>query len=213
MSWLSSFLHPERGYDAAQNQLNNYYGQAQGYQQPYAQNGQSAYGGLNTAMGRLLDPAGLQNEWAQGYEMSPQAKQAQELAKQSGLDAMSAQGVMGSTPALNAMQAGETQISLNDRQNYLNDLMNKYQAGIGLGQNIYGTGANAAGQMGRNAINMGENSAQMAYNRTNAQGSLLGNLMGGAASIGASALGGPIGYGLANKMGLPMQGWSTYGGR
>ena len=39
MSWLSSFLHPEKGYKAAQEQLDKYYQQAQGNLQPYNQNG------------------------------------------------------------------------------------------------------------------------------------------------------------------------------
>ena len=39
MSWLSSFLHPEKGYQGAQGQLDKYYNEGQGYQQPYNQNG------------------------------------------------------------------------------------------------------------------------------------------------------------------------------
>ena len=223
MSMLSSFLHPERGYAAGQGQLDRYYNQGQGYQQPYNQMGQQAGQGLNTAMGRLMDPASLQNEWSQGYETSPQALQAQELAKQQGLSSMSAQGVMGSTPALQAMQAGESQIGLNDRQNYLDNLMQKYQAGIGIGQNMYNRGAQAGSQMGQNAMNMGQSSAGMAYGQQNAPGSLFGNLMGAGVGLAGSALGGPIGGALGAKLGQSMGasqpgsynpgGWSTYGGR
>tara|TARA_R110000868_G_scaffold161317_1_gene391495 strand:+ start:1425 stop:2096 length:672 start_codon:yes stop_codon:yes gene_type:complete len=223
MSWLSSFMHPERGYAAGQGQLDQYYNQGQGYQQPYNDMGQQAGQGLNTAMGRLLDPAALQNEWSQGYEMSPQAQQTQELAKQQGLSAMSAQGVMGSTPALQAMQAGESQIGLNDRQNYLDNLMQKYQAGVGIGENMYGIGANSAGQMGQRADQMGQNSAQMQYGQQNAPGSLFGNLMGAGVGLAGSALGGPIGGAMGAKLGQMMGasqpgsynpgGMSAYGGR
>ena len=195
MSMLSSFLHPERGYAAGQGQLDRYYNQGQGYQQPYNQMGQQAGQGLNTAMGRLMDPASLQNEWSQGYETSPQALQAQELAKQQGLNAMSAQGVMGSTPALQAMQAGESQIGLNDRQNYLDNLMQKYQAGIGIGQNMYGVGASTAGQMGQNAMNMGENSAGMAYGQQNAPGQMFGQLASTAGNLGMQYATGGMGQG------------------
>lgn len=195
MSMLSSFLHPERGYAAGQGQLDRYYNQGQGYQQPYNQMGQQAGQGLNTAMGRLMDPASLQNEWSQGYETSPQALQAQELAKQQGLSSMSAQGVMGSTPALQAMQAGESQIGLNDRQNYLDNLMQKYQAGIGIGQNMYGVGASTAGQMGQNAMNMGENSAGMAYGQQNAPGQMFGQLASTAGNLGMQYATGGMGQG------------------
>jgi len=209
MSWLSSFLHPERGYAAGQDQLNQYYGQAQGYQQPYNQAGQQAGQQLGGAMQRLMDPAALQNEWTQGYEMSPQAKQAQQMASQQGLDAASSMGLMGSQPALQAIQGGASQIALNDRQNYLNDLMNKYQTGIGVGQNMYGVGAGAAGQMGQQATQMGQDSAQMAYNRKNAPGNMLGSLMGAGVGLAGSALGGPIGGALANRF---IGSWSPYGG-
>jgi hypothetical protein len=216
MSWLSSFLHPQGGYDAAQGQLNNYYGQAQGYQQPYAQAGQSAIPGMNTAMSRLLDPASLQNEWAQGYETSPQAQQAQQMASQQGLDAASSMGLMGSQPALQAIQGGATQIGLNDRQNYLDNLMQKYQSGIGLGQNMMGMGAQAGGQMGQNAMNMGQSSGEMQFGRQNAPGSMLGTMMGGVTGLAGSALGGPIGGAMGAKLGQMMGapgGWSTTGGR
>jgi len=183
MSWLSSFMHPGRAYDKGQAQLDKYYNQAQAYQAPYSQQGQQAYGGLNQAMGRLMDPTALQGEWAQSYETSPQALQLQEMAKQQGLNAMSSQGVMGSTPALQAMQAGEAQIGLADRQNYLDSLMEKYKTGIGVGENIYGIGANAAGQMGQNAMNMGQSSAQMAYGRDAAKGEMFGKAAGMAGKL------------------------------
>jgi len=207
MSMLSSFLHPERGYAAGQNQLNQFYGQAQGFQQPYNQAGQQAGQGLTTAMNNLMDPATLQNQFAQSYTTSPQALQAQEMAKQQGLNAMQSQGVMGSTPGLQAMQAGATQIGLDDRQNYLNDLMQKYQAGIGIGQSMYGVGANAASQMGQTATQMGQDSAGMQFNRTNAPGQTFGQMAGAAGNLGMQYLTGGMGMG-----GFGRGAWSPTGG-
>lgn len=184
---LSSFFHPGRAYRSAQDELQKYYGQAQGYLQPYAQQGKQAYGGLSEAMGRLLDPAGLQAEWIGGYETSPAAQQAQEMARQSGLGAASAMGLMGSTPALQALQAGQSRIGLQDRQQYLNDLMQKYMAGTGIGQNIYGTGAGAAGQMAQGALGTGKQMGGLAYGAQAAPGNLLGNLLG----VGLGAFGFP----------------------
>lgn len=210
MSWLSKMFHPERGYDKAQEQLDKYFGQAQGALDPYNQNGQGAYGDIQTAMKALLNPEALQNKWIQNYEESPAAKQAEALAQQHGLNAASGLGLMGSGTALDAIQTGKTQIGLNDRQNYLDNLMQKYLAGIGIGQNIYGTGANAATAQSGNAMNMGQNSAQMAFGKENAQGDLLSKLLGGGLGLVGSALGGPIGgalgSGLAQKMG-----WSPTG--
>lgn len=209
MSWLSSFLHPGRAYDKAGDQVQQYWQQAQGYLNPYIQQGQQGYGEMANAMNALLNPETLQNKWAQGYETSPAALQAQEFAKQSGLDSASAMGLMGSTPALSALQAGESQIALQDRQNYLDNLMQKYLAGAGLAQNIYGIGANAAGQAAQGAMNTGQNMAQMAYGKQAAGGNMFGNLLGTAAGLAGSALGGPIGGAIANKY---IGSWSPTGG-
>lgn len=199
MSWLDpfgvgnmadSFLHPEKGYEKGQDQLNKYYNQGQGYLNPYNQFGQSAYGNYSDAMKRLLDPAALEGDWIKGYSESPSAKNAEGMAQEHGLDAASGLGLMGSNTALNAIQGGTTQIGLDDRQNYLNDLMQKYMAGAGIAGNIFNTGANAAGSMANNAMNMGNNSAQMAYGAQNAPGDLFGKLVG--TGIGYMT-GGPVG--------------------
>jgi hypothetical protein len=217
MSWLSKFLHPEKGYDKAQEQLDKYYGQSQGYLQPYNQYGQSAYGDINTAMKNLLDPTELNKKWIESYSESPQAKQAEALAQEHGLNAASGLGLMGSNTALDAIQSGTTQIGLNDRQNYLDDLMKKYMSGVGIGQDIFGKGAAAAGQQGQNAMNMGSNSAQMAYGKENAQGDLFSKLLGGGLGLVGSALGGPVGgalgAGLSQKMGWSPTGSYNPGGR
>jgi hypothetical protein len=186
MSWLDpihSFLHPEEGYEKGQEQLDKYYNQGQGYLNPYNQFGISAQGTLSDAMKRLLDPASLQGDWIKGYSQSPSAKNAEAMAQEHGLNAASGLGLMGSNTALNAIQGGTTQIGLDDRQNYLNDLMQKYLAGAGIAGNIFNTGANAANTMSGNAMNMGQNSAQMAFGKQNAPGDLFGKLVGTGASI------------------------------
>jgi len=218
MSWLSNFLHPDRGYKKAQEQLDKYYAQSQGYLEPYNQYGQNAYGSINSAMNSLLNPEELQNKWIEGYAESPAAKQAEALAQEHGLDAASGLGLMGSNTALDAIQSGATQIGLNDRQNYLDNLMQKYLAGVGIGQDIFGKGANSANQMSNNAMNMAQNAAQMAYGRQNAGGDLFSKLLGGGIGLLGSALGGPIGGAIGGAIGQNM-GWSPtgtynpYGGR
>ncbi len=202
MSWLSSFLHPGRGYEKGQEQLDKYYQQAQGNLNPYNQNGLGQAGNLNDYIKSLMDPAALQSKWAEGYQTSPAALQAEKMAQEHGLNAASSMGLMGSNSALNAVQSGTSQIGMEDRQNYLNDLMQKYMAGAGLSQNIYGTGANAANSMSNNAMNMGQNSAQMAYGQQNAGGNMLGGLLGAGVGLAGSALGGPIGGALAKRWNL-----------
>jgi len=207
MSWLSSFLHPERGYDKAQEQLDKYFNQSQGYLTPYNQYGQNAYGDINEAMKKLLNPAGLQDEWIKNYKESEAAKNAEAMASEHGLNAASSMGLMGSSPALQAIQAGTSEISANDRQNYLDNLMQKYLAGIGIGQDIFGKGANAASQLSQNANQMGQNSAEMAYGKQNAPGKLFENLLNTGLNLGTSYLTGGMGKGNYGR-GV----WSTGGG-
>ena len=207
MSWLSSFMNPQRGYDAAQGQMDNYYNQAQGYQQPYNQMGQQGGAATQGAMQNLLNPEQMQNQWAQGYQESPYAKQMEQQAQSSGLDAASSMGLMGSSSALQGIQAGRSNIMGADRQKYLDDLMSKYQLGTQTAGNMMNMGSQTANQMGNNAMNQGQNSAGMAYGSKNSQGEMFGNLMGGAVGLFGSALGGPLGGLAANwgagKLGMP----------
>lgn len=206
MSWFSSFMHPGRAYEKAQEQMDKYYPEAQKYLQPYNRQGQDAYGGLSGAMNQLLDPMALQDKWSQGYRESDYAKNLEDMASQHGLNAASSMGIMGSTPALQALQAGTTHIAQADKQQYLSDLMQKYLAGAGLAQNIYGVGANAANGLSQNAMNMGQNSAQTAYGKQAAGGNLFGGLLGAGVGLLGSALGGPIGGALASRWNLSGQG-------
>jgi hypothetical protein len=201
---FSSWLHPQRGYEDAEDQLNKYYGQAQNYfnqgqqaLQPYNQHGQDAYNPYFGAGNNLLNPEKMENQWASGYEESPYAKNLESEATQNGLNAASSMGIMGSSSALNAIQRGTSEIGAQQRQQYLNDLMQKYMSGAGIMGGIYGVGANAAGaqaqganNMSNNAMNQGQNMAQMAYGAGNAQGNLFGSILNNGLGLVGSALGG-----------------------
>ncbi len=203
MSWLSNWLNPGRGYQKGQEQLNDYYGQTQarynqgqGYLDPLRQQGQAQYGNMQQYIQNLMNPQALEDKWSKGYKESDAAKGLEGLANEHGLNAASSLGLMGSAPALQAIQAGTTGIAAQDRQNYMKDLMDKYMQGAGLTQGLYNTGAQAAGQMGvnamgsgQNAMNMGQNSANMAYGQQNAGGDLFSKLLGGAAGLFGGYLG------------------------
>jgi len=202
MSWLSSFLNPGKGYEKGQEQYDKYYNQAQGNLDPYSQHGKEQYGNMSDIIKNLMDPTALNKKWTESYTTSPQAIQAQNMAQEQGANAASAMGLMGSNTALAATQAGTTQLGLNDRQNYLNDMMDKYKNAAGLSQGIYNTGAGAAGGMASNAMNMGQNSAEMAYGKQNAGGNMLAGLIG----QGIGAFGGPVAGALTKR-------WNLSGGK
>ncbi len=202
MNWLSSFLNPGKGYDKAQKEYEKYYNEAQNNLNPYNQNGQNQYGNLNEIINNLKDPTELNKKWTESYTTSPQAIQAQKLANEQGANAASSMGLMGSNTALNATQAGTAQIGLNDRQNYLDDMMNKYTTAAGLSQGVYNTGAGAAAGMSNNANQMGQNSAGTAYGKQNSGGNMLAGLIG----QGIGAFGAPMGTALAKR-------WNLSGGK
>lgn len=195
---LAGLLNPGRAYKKAQRTLDQYYNQGQQTLSPFIQQGQAAYEPLYGAMENLLNPEQLYNQWSQGYEMSPYAQDLMSRAQTQGLDAASSMGLLGSTPALQALQAGTTQIYNQDRSNYLNDLMDKYFKGAGLAQNLYGAGQNAASNFGQNAMNMGQQSSQLTYGQNQAGPSMLAGLLG--LGVG-SVMGGPMGAYLGSKMG------------
>lgn len=211
MSWLSNTFHPENAYKDAQEQMNKFYDQAQNYQQPYIQHGEQAYNQLSGGMNALMDPQALQDKWASGYKESDAARQMEGMAQQHGLDAASSMGLFGSTPALQAIQAGTSGIVAQDRQKYLDDLMQKYMHGTNIAGNIYGTGANASNAASQNAMNMGNKSSELAYGQGSAQGNLMGNLIGrgvgaGAGAIGGFLMGGPPGAAAGASWGLKGKG-------
>lgn len=175
MSWLSSFLHPERGYKKALEELQKHFNDAQGHLNPYNQNGINQSTNLTNSIDALMHPEKLYDEWNKNYTESEAAKQDEIAAQEEGVDAANSMGLGGSNTALTAIQSGKHNIMEHDRRQYLDDLMNKYTTGIGVSQGLYNTGANAAGQMGQNSMNMGQNSAGLKYGQTNAQGEMLGH--------------------------------------
>lgn len=191
-----SWLHPEEGYDAAAKEQERAWREAQGYMRPFQQAGASEIPRLRDATGRLLNPEELQNQWAKGYETSPYAKDQLMRSQNLGLDAASSMGLMGSSPALENIQRTGSSIVAGDRQRYMDDLIQKYLAGVQSSQNIFGTGAGVGNTMGQGAMQSGENLAQMRYNSTNAPGNLFGGLLGGGLSAAGTAMTGmPMNFG------------------
>ena len=179
MSMFSDFLHPGRAYQDAQQQMQEGMGRARGAQQPFVTAGQDVIPQLQGALGGLLDPQALQAQWMQGYDESPYAKDAQARAQQSGMDAASAMGLEGSSAAMENIQRGAGSIQQQDRQQYLDDLMQKYMGGVQGLQGMFGTGAGAAGQLGQQELQ---------------GGNIMGGLAGGQRQAGANLMGQGIGF-------------------
>lgn len=169
---INGFLNnPE---DAAEKATKRGWQESQNYQKPFWQQGMDQYGDLNQARKNLMNPAELQNQWSQSYETSPYAKRMLEMNSQQGQEAASSMGLGGSSGAIANIQQGAGDIMQKDRQQYMNDLMQKYMQGIGLGKNMYGVGAQAGANLGKEAYGHGENMANIGYAREAAPGEMLG---------------------------------------
>jgi hypothetical protein len=206
MSWLSSFLNPGRGYENSQDELNKHYQEGQGYLQPYNQHGLEQYGTLLEFIDSLKNPGNLLDKFSNGYQESDYAKNQEQIAQEHGLNAATALGLNGSNTALNAIQRGTSQIGMQDKENYLNRILDTYIKGAGLSSGLYNTGANMASNLSNNASRMGEDSANLSFGRENAGGNTLGTLLGLIGGLGTGALKGPIGGALAKR-------WNFAGGR
>lgn len=180
---FSSFFHPEKGYEEAEKEFRRAWDESRNRQQPFVNQGQEQYGNLMGAENALLNPETLLNKWISGYEESPYAKKSFENARESGLNAASSQGLLGSSTATQNIQNSASNIMNADRSQYLNDLIQKYLAGVNIGQNIYGIGANTAGELGREGLEYGRDIGGARYGSRNAPGNLLSNLINTAANI------------------------------
>ncbi len=210
---MDSFLHPERGYEQGQDALQKGWQEASGYMRPYQQAGVNQIGNLEGATNALLDPAALEAKWASGYQESPYAKDEISRSQGMGLDAASAMGLGGSSAALENIQRSGSSIMNADRRNYLQDLMQKYLAGVQSSQNIFGTGAGVGTSMGEGAMRTGEGMAQMRYGAANAPGELFGNLFGtGVSAAGTAMTGIPMVNNPMSKGGGAYQPWQSGGG-
>ena len=205
MSWLSEFLHPGNAYKQAGEKEQQGYNEAQGYREPYLGYGKEGGDALTEFMKKLSNPGALQNEWSQGYEQSPYAQQLQQENQASGMDTASAMGLGGSSAALQNIQRGAGDIMQKDRQNYMNDLMQKYMQGIGIGENMFGVGANTAGGAATGAQQHGENQGQYTFGQNTAGGNQMMNIM----SLIAAYMGGKGGGGGG---GMQWPGTVNYGG-
>ncbi len=172
-----SMLDPSEGYRKAGNETQKYWQQALGFQQPFMEAGKSQLPMLTGAENQLLNPADLLGKWMGSYETSPYAKRSMQNAQSAGLDAASSMGLGGSSAALGNIQQSSSDIMNKDRDTFLNDLMQKYMTGIGVGQDIYGKGVGTAGNLGKEALGVGQDMAGAAYGEENSPADIWRNLL------------------------------------
>lgn len=159
---------PNEPYRKAQREAEFRLAQARGYEMPFVNNANDIYKNLREEQYALNDPAALENKWASSYEQSPYAQRMLQMNQAAGMDEAAQQGLIGSSAALGNIQLRAGDIVKQDRQQYMNDLMQKYMQAIGLGENIYGIGAQSAGNIANQTMGFGGDIANMAYGKAQA---------------------------------------------
>ena len=175
---VSSFFNQGAGYKSAANSVGQGWERAQNFLEPYQNAGLSEIAVLNKLKDQLLNPEQLQNQWASGYEQSPYAQQLLRESSAAGLDSASQQGLVGSSAALNNVTTSAGNIVSQDRQRYLDDLMQKYMQGIGISSGFYNTGVNTGNALASGALQTGQNLGSANLGAQNAGGEMLGKLLG-----------------------------------
>jgi hypothetical protein len=201
MSWLSNFMHPGRAYDEAAETIGQSVDEAQGYQQPYQQAGAGQIGNLQEMIQRLMNPQQFMGDMMSGYEQSPYASAATDAGTEAGMQTAEQMGLGGSSNELSGITSTAQNISQQDRNNYLNQLMGLYGQAGQMGQNLAGMGQTAAQNMGQVGMSGARDIAglNVAGNQAGANmlgqgagflGSLLTAPMTGGGSLAGNFLGG-----------------------
>lgn len=156
------FGHSGRPFEKAGEAYKPYYEEAKGYQNPFYQAGQGAMGHYQDWLQSQQDPSKFINNLMGQYQESPYAKYQQQQGMRAAENMGSASGLMGSTPL--------TQFAQQNAQNISSQDMNQWLQNV-LGINTqYGAGQAGMMQQGQQA---GDYLSQLAGNA--------GNTMGGVA--------------------------------
>lgn len=175
-------------YDAAMEQYKQWANKAQGTQQPFLDAGTGAIPQYQKWLQGMQDPSGFINNLMGQYSQSPYAKYMQGQSMRAGQNAASASGLMGSTPLMQQLQQNAANISSQDQQNWLGNVLGiNTQYGQGQ-QNLMGMGANAANALTGMYGNMGQQMGEAAYGKQAGQQQDFMNMLGGGLSLAAMFL-------------------------
>lgn len=134
-------------YESASNELNKYIPQAQQYQQPFYEAGTQGLGNFQSWLSNMQNPSGFINNLMNQYQESPSAKYQQQQGIRTAQNLGSATGLTGSTPLQLQAQQNAQNISSQDMNQWLQNVLGiNTQYGAG-NQALMGQGANSANSL------------------------------------------------------------------
>ena len=166
-------------YSDASDIFSQYFPQLQGYQQPFYQAGVNAIPGYENWLQGMQNPSGFINNLMGQYQESPYAKYQQQQGIRTAQNLGSATGLAGSTPLQLQAQQNAQNISSQDMNTWLQNVLGiNTQYGAGLG-NLMSQGQGSANSLSSALQNYMNSQAGLAYGQGAAGQGQLGGLFSG----------------------------------
>jgi len=175
-------------YDKAMEQYLQWGNKAQGTQQPFLNAGTQAIPEYQKWLQGQEDPSKFINNLMGQYQASPYSQYLQQQAQRAGQNIGSASGLMGSTPLMEQMQQNAANISSQDMNQWLQNVLGiNTQYGQGE-ENLMKGGQTAANSLTDLYNKMGQQMAEQSYNKEASKQNNFWNTLGGVGSMIGSFL-------------------------
>lgn len=171
-------------YSDAAKQYQQWANQAATTQQPFLQGGKVGLGNFQQWLSGMKNPSDFINNLMTEYHESPWAHYQQQQALRAGQNAASALGLSGSTPFAQQLQQTSTNISNQDLNQWLQNVLGiNTQYGTG-NQSLMNQGASSANALTNLYNMMGQNLGELAYGQRAGQNQDFWNMLGGGLNLG-----------------------------
>ena len=173
------FTDASAPYRAAQAPYENYMNRATGAQNPFFNAGTQALPQYQNFLSSMSNPSDFINHLMKSYQASPYSQYLQQQAIRSAQNAGSESGLLGSSPMNQQIQQNATNISSQDMQNWLSNVLGiNTQYGAGL-QGLVSGGQNSANALSDLFSNQAQGAGNLAYGQEQGRNQNVGNIIGG----------------------------------
>lgn len=169
-------------YSSAMDQYQQWANKAEGVQNPFLNAGTAAIPDYQAWLGTMKDPTAFINSTMNQYQQSPWAQYEQQQAMRANQNMASASGLSGSTPMQLQAQQNATNISSQDMNQWLQNVLG-INTQYGQGQaHLMGVGQESANALTNMYMQMARMMGAGAYGQKAGEQSDLWNTIGGAAA-------------------------------
>lgn len=149
------------------------------YQKPFYNAGQRGLKGYEDWSNSMKDPTGFINNIMGQYQQSPYAKFQMQQGQNAANNAASASGLMGSTPYMQASQDYARNITSQDQNQWLNNVLGVNTQYGGSQGNLMNSGQNAANSLSNMQQQLAGNMGAAAFGERQGRQKDFGNMMNG----------------------------------